>query len=543
MRVAVAGSGPAGVAAAKGLLSSGFNVDILDFGNEAEPSSEELANRLRIGRATDEDFNQLRSHDVSQGFLNSAKMIIDSIRGRRVALDLESKKCLGSNFAVRDSEKWIPVEGAHTIRSLAKGGLSNIWGAACYPLKKSDFNAWPIDMEDLETHYSTVAGLLGINQINDRLADIYPLHGGETNVSEPTELTRSLLNHWEANGKILESKGILFGRSRLALRLKDDAGGIGCQRCGMCLFGCAYDAIYRADWTLSELLENPSFRYRKPLWIHRFEENGSSIRIYVRDPHKLSEECLEYDALFLATGTLSSLRIVVESQKLFNKYVPLVDNDLYLLPFWRKVSCSTTITQPPFTLNELAIYLEILNYPLHMQLYGMSERISDRFTGLLDWMPSYAKKMSERFLTNFIVAFLYLPGEVSAKMSASVRFGEPHSTVIINQRTSKVSKMILRKTIAHFFKNRQALGIMPLLQTIPSTPAGPSGAHLCGTLPMSKKPGPLQTDKFGRVHGTRMVYAVDGSVIPHLPAQNSTFTIMANAHRIATDFGNGDNRD
>jgi choline dehydrogenase-like flavoprotein len=54
---------------------------------------------------------------------------------------------------------------------------------------------------------------------------------------------------------------------------------------------------------------------------------------------------------------------------------------------------------------------------------------------------------------------------------------------------------------------------------------------------MSKNPSPLQTDIFGRVHGTSKVFAVDGSVLPSLPSQNLTFTIMANAHRIATEFG------
>ena len=54
---------------------------------------------------------------------------------------------------------------------------------------------------------------------------------------------------------------------------------------------------------------------------------------------------------------------------------------------------------------------------------------------------------------------------------------------------------------------------------------------------MSNNPGQLGTNKNGLVHGTRNIYAVDGSILPKLPAQNSTLTIMANAHRIAMEYG------
>ena len=137
-----------------------------------------------------------------------------------------------------------------------------------------------------------------------------------------------------------------------------------------------------------------------------------------------------------------------------------------------------------------------------------------------------------------MLAFLYLPGSISAKMEATVRKTAPRSTISIKQITNPNSKIILRKSMRNLFHNREALGLTPLFLGIPSSPKGPSGAHLSSSLPMSNDPGPLQTNKFGLVHGTSNIYAVDGSVLPNLPAQNSTFTIMANAHRIATEYGN-----
>ena len=52
---------------------------------------------------------------------------------------------------------------------------------------------------------------------------------------------------------------------------------------------------------------------------------------------------------------------------------------------------------------------------------------------------------------------------------------------------------------------------------------------------MSKEPTFLQTYTNGLLWGCKAVHIVDQSTFPSLPAQNSTYTAMANAHRIATD--------
>ena len=44
--------------------------------------------------------------------------------------------------------------------------------------------------------------------------------------------------------------------------------------------------------------------------------------------------------------------------------------------------------------------------------------------------------------------------------------------------------------------------------------------------------GRYETDRNGRLAGTRAVYIGDSATFPRLPAKNLTFTIMANALRI-----------
>jgi choline dehydrogenase-like flavoprotein len=54
---------------------------------------------------------------------------------------------------------------------------------------------------------------------------------------------------------------------------------------------------------------------------------------------------------------------------------------------------------------------------------------------------------------------------------------------------------------------------------------------------MRASPGPLETDAEGRLAGTKRVFVVDTAVFPTLPAQNLTFTAMANARRVAAGLG------
>ena len=60
--------------------------------------------------------------------------------------------------------------------------------------------------------------------------------------------------------------------------------------------------------------------------------------------------------------------------------------------------------------------------------------------------------------------------------------------------------------------------------------------HYAGTIPMKYKPNKFQCDKWGKLYGYNNVYIVDGSNFTSLPAKNLTYTIMANAMRIASNL-------
>jgi choline dehydrogenase-like flavoprotein len=67
------------------------------------------------------------------------------------------------------------------------------------------------------------------------------------------------------------------------------------------------------------------------------------------------------------------------------------------------------------------------------------------------------------------------------------------------------------------------------------THARPMGAsvHYAGLLPMSTRAETKTTSVAGQSHDVDNLFFVDGTTFPFLPAKNITFTLMANAARIA----------
>jgi choline dehydrogenase-like flavoprotein len=63
----------------------------------------------------------------------------------------------------------------------------------------------------------------------------------------------------------------------------------------------------------------------------------------------------------------------------------------------------------------------------------------------------------------------------------------------------------------------------------------PMGAsvHYAGTIPMTTDKAPRTTSPHGRSNDFDNLYFVDGTSFPFLPAKNLTFTLMANAVRVA----------
>jgi choline dehydrogenase-like flavoprotein len=60
-----------------------------------------------------------------------------------------------------------------------------------------------------------------------------------------------------------------------------------------------------------------------------------------------------------------------------------------------------------------------------------------------------------------------------------------------------------------------------------------ASVHYAGTLPMSRRRAAYATSEYCQSHDFGNLYIVDGTTFPFLPSKNLTFTLMANAVRVA----------
>ena len=63
--------------------------------------------------------------------------------------------------------------------------------------------------------------------------------------------------------------------------------------------------------------------------------------------------------------------------------------------------------------------------------------------------------------------------------------------------------------------------------------------HTGGSFPMRAQPARFESDRWGRPAGFERVHVVDATVFPSIPAGPITFTVMANAQRIASECLHG----
>jgi choline dehydrogenase-like flavoprotein len=107
----------------------------------------------------------------------------------------------------------------------------------------------------------------------------------------------------------------------------------------------------------------------------------------------------------------------------------------------------------------------------------------------------------------------------------------PHS-LAIHYRPDAGEPERLRQAIARFRGILWKLRCFAPSGTIHVRPMGAS-VHYAGTLPMSASAAPLTCSPECRSHDIGNLFFVDGTSLPDLPAKNLTFTLMANATRVA----------
>lgn len=524
------GSGASGVHFALSLLRKGYRVRMLDagFDGPSPPAPGRTLDELR--RELDDPVDWFLGADLSG-------LTLPGGEGEFYGFPPQKRYVFRRPSALEAPR----ANGFEPLFSYAAGGLAQAWTAGVYPFDDGDLAEFPFGYEELEPCYAEVAERIGVTGRADDLARFLPLHA---NLSEPLDLdghSRALLDRYEARRATLnERHGCYLGRSRVAVLREPRPGRGACEYLGRCLWGCPTEALYVPALTLRECRAYDAFDYEAGVVVEAFgfDEGGRVRDIAVRPAGGGPVERRPVETLALAAGTLSTARIWLESWRRATgerrRLSGLMDNPQALVPFVTPRRIGTPYESRAYQYHQLSLGLrgERPRDYVHGQITTLTTAQSHP---ILQTIPLDLKTAA--FVFRNVRAALGLvnlnfsdhrrpdcriePAADPAAEAPEIRYASPPG------REGEIARAVrrLRRVL-------WKLGCVVPPGTVHVRPMGAS-VHYAGTLPMSRERRPATVSPECRSHDFENLFVVDGSTFPFLPAKNITFTLMANAVRVA----------
>ena len=527
--IVVVGSGASGIHFAETALALGRRVVMLDVGHQSPAPVRPEAS-----------LNQLKSElqDPVAYFLGEQyeSMILPGDDSEYYGFP-PSKSYVFKGVAQAD----IKSRGFSPLQSFARGGLAQAWTGGSYPFSDGELEAFPFGWDEIAPHYEEVARRIGISGAVDDLTQFLPMHTLQEPLTIDAHSTRLLTDYEKKRATFNDKHGFYMGRARIATLSKEHAGRGACTYLGRCLWGCPRRALYTPSFTLEQLKLNPAFEYVPDLSVTRFVYDDANRVSKVISRHLTTGEDVEHEVgtLVLAAGTLSSARILLTSlhaQGVRQELRGLMDNRQVLMPFVNLGRIGKRFEERSYQYNQVAVgvpgekpidYVHGLVTTLTTAL--VHPVVQSLPVGARTAMGLFRNLHSALGLLNINFAdFRREDNQVALEVDAQ---GRPGPLLVTYSPPANEPELIAR-TNKRFRRFLMALGcVAPPNMTRPR-PMGAS-VHYAGTLPMSVDGGDFTTDLAGRCRPFENLLCADGSTFPSLPAKNLTFTLMANATRLA----------
>jgi choline dehydrogenase-like flavoprotein len=530
----VIGSGPSGVHFALTALRKNHRVTMLDVGQRAPQPV-----------LPDEDFSGLKSRlpDPVGYFLGPDFQSVHLPGRADEYYGLPPSK----DYVFHRPAEFVVVENGLTpLVSFARGGLAESWTGGCYPLNDDELRSFPFGHQEIAPHYSEVAARIGIAGEEDDLSSYLPRHDHLSAMLDLDESGARLLAAYERRRERLSLKyKARLGRSRQAVLSQPLGERQACSRCGRCLWGCPNGAFYTPSLTLRECLSHSNFQYVPDIFASHFQlaPSGSIESLFSYDLASGAQIRHTADGYVLACGTLSTsnlvLRSIYKSRREIIRLDGLMDNRQLLLPFCNLSMLGRPHNPKSYQYHQLAfgIETESADRYVHGQITTLKAATTHPiFRGLpLDLRSAigiFRRLRSSLAVLNLNFCDWRREGNyLTLSETAQAAHGWPAMT--INYRPPAEEAQILRQahaTASGFFRELGA----PLIPGMAHRRPMGASVHYSGTLAMSAQKRPWAVSPDCRSYDIDNLFIVDGSVIPFLPAKNLTFTLMANAVRVAS---------
>jgi choline dehydrogenase-like flavoprotein len=526
--IVVVGSGASGAHFALTALESNRRVLMLDVGYGA-----------REGVDPTQSLNGLKRNlkDPASYFLGNdyQSVILPGNKGEYYGFPPSKQHVFRANdlFAYK-------ADGFSPLVSFATGGLAETWTGGCYPFDDSDLSAYPFTYRELEPYYSRVAKRIGLSGVEDDLAAVFPVHDG---LQPPLELdahAARLMHSYERRRTALQGKlHCRMGRARVAVLSRDLGARKACNYLGRCLWGCPSQSLYTPSITINECRAYPKFQYLSGMYVDhlRTGASGRIQKVVAKTANGQTEE-FPVDSVVLAAGTLGSAKIFLESMYRESGTAPqlsgLMDNRQILMPFVNLGMLGRQWNPDTYQFHQLAMSVNLPNSSesIHGLITTLKTALIHPLVQTLPFDLGCSLSAFRSVHGALGLINVNLPDNRRNDNTVSLDTSSTPHRLSITYRPDPGEPKKLAETISHFRRILWKLGCFAPSGTIHTRPMGAS-VHYAGTIPMRSSRDSLTCSVDCKSHDFDNLYFVDGTPFPSLPAKNLTFTLMANATRVA----------
>lgn len=403
------------------------------------------------------------------------------------------------------------------------GGLTGFWGLSSIPFGAASLSLWPGGASALEPHYREIANDMGIagqrgpdsgNESVDRFVNLPPAYAAP--------LVQTLIETLRGrSAEIVNGYRVTPLSSQLAMETRPERADA-CIGCGECMIGCPQKSMFTTRTRFHE------WRHRG--LIHEYiDDTVRSITPATKTvilEHR--KENLSFDAIFVCAGAFESAGIILRSRHEI-KEIHITDSSVYTFPVFHlrgpaKARNGKNDDRHVALTNGL-VNFDPVDAPARkasLQLYAAFDYLWKYYVPVFAW-PAFA--WLGRLLRNHVLlGRLYLDESYSPRYALTLDSDDKIAIRCSKQATplSKADTIwaVARKTLA-------GAGCMTLNKLVIGHK---TSSHYLGGLPM----GGDHVDRDG-CWGEGL-YLCDSLGFPTAPSSSPTFTIMANARRISSNW-------
>jgi ferredoxin len=524
-RALIIGSGAAAAGAALALSHrENLEITVVDIGLQLESDREELIKAL---------IPSSRGEWDEQAIERISKQPVASRKP-----GVPEKRIFGSDYPFRNVGQLGGLTAANgaaaSLVSPAYGGFSTVWGAQIMPFTTEAFASWPVNAVAMRRHYEAILHRIPFAGEEDDLAVKFPLMRPPVPLPSMSPRSLSVLKAYEKYRSRLNNRGITIGKARLAFDAEK------CIRCGMCMTGCPYGLIYSASQTFDALRHTSRVMFYGGFLALRIAEEADHVAVIAREIATGRMRRFQADRVYVACGAMGTTRLIANSLGLFDVDLPMLESRQFVLPLLSLRATEDPRNEPGFTLNQFNVIvapdggsLDIST--LHFYTFN---------SAFVDSLPSVLRARSARWLQvqllrRLTVAFGYLPSWDSSRLRIHV--GSRRDVLelpdfhISSESPPPAQSKMLRAISLRLIQSARMLDLYPLMPMLRLSATGKS-YHWGGSFPHTAgRPTTFSSDRLGRVGSWERIHLVDASVFPTIPAMTFGLTVMANAHRIASE--------